>query len=172
MPAENPLEVTGIEWSALDERAQAVLRPLIDSGVLVTYVDETSRSVRLTFAATSVAGASQRVREFVSSNAEFLAWRERLHARASLWRLGGEPAELLLPEDETRTALRWKTERQAELSAVELAFVEESLKSQRGFAAVARTAAAAAATVTAPVLDTPVPPPPPKPAMVEERPQP
>lgn len=155
------LAVTGVEWSALDEPARAALRPLIDSGVLVTYRDECTNAVRLTFAAQSAPAESDRLREFMEANAEFLVWRERLHARASLWRLGGQPSELLLPEEETRTALRWKAERQAALSAVELAYIDESLKSQHGFGRATVPWNVAAERLTAAAAESAAPPLPP-----------
>ena len=141
MRPEIDLNVTGVSWSSLDESAQAALRPLIEAGVLVTYIEETSGTVQLTFAGGSVPCESRRLREFIRVNAAFLAWRQRLHARASLWRLGGQPAELLLPEEETRVALRWKSERQPELSAVEMSLIDESLKSQQAFSSITRNTA-------------------------------
>lgn len=119
-------------WSAMDEATQNLLRPLVDTGALVTSTSADGKSVQLTFAGRAVAANSEVLQRYLHARSEFLTWRQRLHARASLWHFGGRPSELLLNEEESRTALRWKAESPDEFSTVELAYIDESAKSQHG----------------------------------------
>ena len=126
-------KVVGTAWNDLDDRTQTLLYPMIDSGVLVTYRDAASGKVMVTFAANTAPSCLEPLRDFIFGSRDFLAWRQKLQARASIWNLGERGAELLLSETETREALRWRAERAKELTDLERTYIDECAKAQHGF---------------------------------------
>jgi Tfp pilus assembly protein PilF len=130
-----PIDLTPVAWAVLDDRTRTLLRPLIEAGVLVTRRNTAGGPVVVEFAAGFIVPESETVTRFVRGNRGFLAWREKLSARASLWDFGGRPAELLLSREDTQTAQPFVGESGRRLSELEMAYLDASLRNQGGFRA-------------------------------------
>jgi hypothetical protein len=113
----------------LGESAQKLVRVLTDAGILVEELDKLTGEQKLQLADESVIQNWGRLRKWIDEDREFLLWRQQIKPSVSAWDRGNRDA--YLRGEDLAPALRWQSQRAADLTQSENAYIESSLRSNR-----------------------------------------
>ena len=117
-----------VRQSELDPASQAVLSAFAEARLLVTGRHESSHEQTVEIAHEALLRHWTRLADWVDKDREFLLWRQRVSLLLDEWEQSDRDPGLLLRRAQLSDAVRWRNDRELDITERERAFILHSLR--------------------------------------------